>query len=126
MAGTFAAPEGIFSQLAGVAFEGYEIHMGKTESAAAPLVQFATQTGEEHTDGLSNGNVWGCYVHGIFDKAGAASALVNCLLKAKGLEGQAASVDWQEYAQRQYDKLADGLRSSLDMERIYRILNGEE
>ena len=100
--------------------------MGKTESAAAPLVQFATQTGEEHTDGLSKGNVWGCYVHGIFDKAGAASALVNCLLKAKGLEGQAASGDWQEYAQRQYDKLADGLRASLDMERIYRILNGEE
>ena len=124
--GTFAAADGIFAPMAGVAFEGYEIHMGKTESTAAPLVSFATQTGEVHTDGLSAGNVWGCYVHGIFDKAGAAAALVNCLLKAKGLEGQAASVDWQEYAQRQYDKLADGLRASLDMERIYRILNGEE
>ena len=126
VAGTFAAPEGIFSQLAGVAFEGYEIHMGKTQCDAPPLVSFTTQTGEAHTDGLSNRNVWGCYVHGIFDKAGAAAALVNCLMKAKGLEGQAASVDWQEYAQRQYDKLADGLRASLDMERIYRILNGEE
>ena len=124
--GTFAAADGIFAPMAGVAFEGYEIHMGKTESTAAPLVSFATQTGEVHTDGLSAGNVWGCYVHGIFDKAGAAAALVNCLMKAKGLEGQAASVDWQEYAQRQYDKLADGLRASLDMERIYRILNGEE
>ena len=124
--GTFTQAGGIFAPLAGVAFEGYEIHMGRTESAAAPLVQFATQTGEEHTDGLSNGNVWGCYVHGIFDKAGVAEALVNALMKAKGLEGQAASVDWQEYAQRQYDKLADGLRASLDMERIYRILNGEE
>ena len=124
--GTFAAADGIFAPMAGVAFEGYEIHMGKTESTAAPLVSFATQTGEVYTDGLSAGNVWGCYVHGIFDKAGAAAALVNCLLKAKGLEGQAASVDWQEYAQRQYDKLADGLRASLDMERIYRILNGEE
>ncbi|OUN85304.1 cobyric acid synthase CobQ [Flavonifractor sp. An52] len=124
--GTFAAADGIFAPMAGVAFEGYEIHMGKTESDAPPLVSFTTQTGEAHTDGLSNRNVWGCYVHGIFDKAGVASALVNCLLKAKGLEGQAASVDWQEYAQRQYDKLADGLRASLDMERIYRILNGEE
>ncbi|MBM6663776.1 cobyric acid synthase [Flavonifractor plautii] len=124
--GTFAAADGIFAPMAGVAFEGYEIHMGKTESTAAPLVSFATQTGEVRTDGLSDGNVWGCYVHGIFDKAGAAAALVNCLLKAKGMEGQAASVDWQEYAQRQYDKLADGLRASLDMERIYRILNGEE
>ena len=33
---------------------------------------------------------------------------------------------WQAYAQQQYDKLAAGLRASLDMKRIYRILNGEE
>ena len=43
-------------------------------------------------------------------------------MKAKGLEGCAAAVDWQEYAQRQYDKLADGLRSSLDMDAVYHIL----
>ena len=56
----------------------------------------------------------------------AAAALVNALLEAKGLEPGAASVDWQAYAQQQYDKLAAGLRASLDMKRIYRILNGEE
>ena len=61
-----------------------------------------------------------------FDKAEAAAALVNALLEAKGLEPGAASVDWQAYAQQQYDKLAAGLRASLDMKRIYRILNGEE
>ena len=33
---------------------------------------------------------------------------------------------WQAYAQQPYDKLAAGLRASLDMKRIYRILNGEE
>lgn len=124
--GAFRAPEGIFGAMVGVPFEGYEIHMGRTESAAAPLVDFTTQTGERHTDGLSSGNVWGCYVHGIFDKAGAAEALVNALLAAKGLEPGAAAVDWQDYAQGQYDKLAGGLRESLDMARIYRILNGEE
>ena len=47
--GAFRAPEGIFSAMAGVPFEGYEIHMGRTESAAAPLVDFTTQTGERHT-----------------------------------------------------------------------------
>ena len=124
--GAFRAPEGLFRALAGVAFEGYEIHMGRTESGAAPLAEFTTQTGERRSDGLSAGNVWGCYVHGIFDKAAAAAALVNALLAAKGLEPGAASVDWQAYAQQQYDKLAAGLRASLDMKRIYRILNGEE
>ena len=117
--------QGLFADMGGVPFEGYEIHMGRTASDAEALVAFTTQTGERHTDGLTAGNVWGCYVHGIFDKAECAAALVNCLLKAKGLDRQTASVDWQAYAQLQYDKLADGLRSSLDMEQIYRILNGE-
>ena len=124
--GTFADPGGIFAPMAGVAFEGYEIHMGRTVSAAPPLVSFVTQTGEARTDGLFQGNVWGCYVHGIFDKAETAEALVNCLLRAKGLDRKAASVDWQAYAQLQYDRLAAGLRASLDLEQIYRILNGEE
>ena len=124
--GRFLAPEGIFAELAGVPFEGYEIHMGRTESAAAPLAEFSTQTGERRADGLSAGNVWGCYVHGLFDKAEAAQALVNALLKAKGLDRAAASVDWQAYAQQQYDKLADGLRESLDMAHIYRILDRAE
>ena len=124
VSGRFLAPEGLFAPMAGVPFEGYEIHMGRTESAAAPLAEFTTQTGERHADGLSAGNVWGCYVHGLFDKAGAAEALVNALLAAKGLAPGAAAVDWQDYAQGQYDRLADGLRESLDLPRIYRILNG--
>ena len=66
--------------------------------------------------------MWGCYVHGIFDKGETASALVEALLREKGLEGSAAAVDWQEYAQQQYDKLADGVRGALDMNAIYRIL----
>ena len=124
--GAFRVPEGVFRAMAGVPFEGYEIHMGRTDSAAAPLAEFTTQTGEKRTDGLSAGNVWGCYVHGLFDRAETAQALVNSLLAAKGLEPGAAAVDWKEYAQEQYDKLARGLRESLDMARIYRILNGEE
>ena len=47
-------------------------------------------------------------------------------MAARGLSGDAAAVDWADYQQQQYDKLADGLRSALDMERIYRILNREE
>ena len=126
VAGRFRAPAGMFGEMEGVSFEGYEIHMGRTSSTAAPLMSFTDQNGAAHTDGLAAGNVWGCYVHGIFDKAECAAALVNCLLRAKGMDRQAASVDWQAYAQLQYDKLAEGLRASLDMEQIYRILNGEE
>ena len=81
---------------------------------------------EEKRDGQSRGNVLGCYIHGLFDRGESAAALVNCLLRARGLSPQAAAVDWAEYQRQQYDKLAAGLRSALDMDRIYRILNKEE
>ena len=126
--GTFTAGQGIFRELEGVAFSGYEIHMGVTtpESGAETILSLTDQNGAVKTDGLAAGNVWGCYIHGIFDKGESAAALVNCLLKAKGLTAQAATMDWAAYQQQQYDKLADGLRAALDMERIYRILNKEE
>ena len=124
--GTFLRGEGIFAPMAGVAFTGYEIHMGETEVSGTPLLTLRDQRGQEKTGGHAAGNVWGSYIHGIFDCGECAAALVNCLMAARGLSPDAAAVDWAEYQQQQYDKLADGLRSALDMERIYRILNREE
>ena len=124
--GRFEAPAGIFASMAGVPFGGYEIHMGRTAGADTPLVSFSDQRGERRTDGAAAGNVWGCYVHGIFDRAECAAALVSALMAAKGLEGGAAAVDWEAYAALQYDKLADGLRAALDMDAIYRILDGRD
>ena len=124
--GTFLRGEGIFAPMAGVSFTGYEIHMGETEVSGAPLLALRDQRGQEKTGGHAAGNVWGSYIHGIFDSGECAAALVNCLMAARGLSPDAAAVDWAEYQQQQYDKLADGLRSALDMERIYRILNREE
>ena len=120
--GRFTAGEGIFAPMAGVEFEGYEIHMGVTSSDSAPLTALHDQRGTEKTDGLCRGNVWGCYIHGIFDRAQCAAALINCLRRAKGLSDQAAAVDWSAYKEQQYDKLADGLRANLDMKQIYDIL----
>ena len=124
--GTFLRGEGIFAPMAGVAFTGYEIHMGETEVSGTPLLTLRDQRGQEKTGGHAAGDVWGSYIHGIFDCGECAAALVNCLMAARGLSPDAAAVDWAEYQQQQYDKLADGLRSALDMERIYRILNREE
>ena len=36
------------------------------------------------------------------------------------------AVDWRTYQEEQYDKLAAGVRESLDLSRVYRILRGEE
>ena len=126
--GAFTAGTGIFRSMEGVSFTGYEIHMGETtlEDGAAPILSLEDQTGARKGDGLGAGNVWGCYIHGIFDKGECAAALVNCLMAARGLTTDAAAVDWERYQQQQYDKLAAGLRAALDMKEIYRILNREE
>jgi adenosylcobyric acid synthase len=124
--GTVRQAEGLFAGLNGVPFEGYEIHMGETTAPGG--TRFAALTGSdgEKNDGVSQGNVWGSYVHGIFDRAEFARAVVNCLLRAKGLPEEADGVDWDVYKEQQYDKLADGVRRSMDMERVYRILEGKE
>lgn len=113
--------EGIFSGLAGAEFEGYEIHMGITKPIVKPF-SMLSKDGAEGPDGLVSGNVWGSYVHGIFDKAGFTQRFVNCLLKSKGLDEDSGALDWAQYKQAQYDILAEGVRNALDMSFIYRIL----
>ena len=133
--GRFLNPGGILQELNGTAFEGYEIHMGESvllESAEAgrtdsrALVEFSAlqETGRgAHTDGAWSGNVYGCYVHGIFDAPGCAKGFVSALLKEKGYDPSRIKVtDWKAYKEEQYDKLADIIRESLDMERIYQII----
>lgn len=128
VSGAFRRGEGLFAALNDVPFQGYEIHMGETTylEDAAPLSRLTCLDGAEKPDGAARGNVWGSYVHGIFDSGAFAQGLVNVLLSAKGLTPDAAAVDWATYQEEQYDKLAAGVRASLDMDRVYRILNGEE
>jgi adenosylcobyric acid synthase len=120
--GIITGAAGTFEPLKGTPFTGYEIHMGKTTSQLGALAKL--QDGEnEKNDGLFSGNVWGSYVHGIFDKAEFSKAFVNCLLRAKGLDENASSTDWDEYKEQQYELLAENVRKSLDMEYIYKVLN---
>ena len=45
------------------------------------------------------------------------------LLAAKGLDASdVQAFDLDEYKQQQYDKLADVIRTSMDMDLVYRIL----
>ena len=118
--GTMEHAQGIFRSLNGTEFTGYEIHMGQT-SGQTDLSRLE-QAGRVRSDGIANGNVWGSYVHGIFDQGQFAGAFVSCLLRAKGLDVTQGVEDWDSYKQRQYDLLADGVRKSVNMEKIYAIM----
>lgn len=146
--GRFLKLPGILRELSGREFEGYEIHMGATvlldneDAPAGALAVFSDVTGEKarnarsaggmeeicesgnvSTDGSCRGNVYGCYVHGIFDAPECAGGFVSAVMKEKGYDSSCVEGrDWNAYKDEQYDRLADILRESLDMERIYEII----
>lgn len=95
---------------------GYEIHMGETrvsekESPVAIL-----------SDGIEDGyflsqKCWGSYLHGILDN----QLVINDLV-APYTKQEVKTVDYQQFREEQYDKLAILLRENLDIDQVYRHL----
>ena len=108
--GAFGPLEGLLAPLTGMAYEGYEIHMGRSGEDRPPLA--------------GGGNVYGTYIHGVFDAPGVADAVLAALCGRKGVDpSRLGSFDAEAYREGQYDLLADAVRENLDMEMVCRILN---
>ena len=86
--------------------------------------QTLTRGETETPDGCQGENAYGTYQHGVFDDAAVASRLIGLLAARKGVTLDAAALDTAQYKETQYDKLADTVRNALDMDLIYRILEG--
>lgn len=117
--------EGILGVISGCAYTGYEIHMGKTISLEKSEVE--KEEGDNVEDNIvvsgENKNVYGSYVHGLFDKGSMATAIVQALAQKKGITIEnGVFEDYQTFKEKQYDKLADTLRVYLNMEEIYGML----
>lgn len=112
----------ICGEFAGREVQGYEIHMGRTEKTGDGQETIYLEDGR--LDGLSNpeGTVFGTYLHGIFDYGDLAAMTVSRLMRRKGIDPKNWHFDPEEHKRREYDKLADLVRNSLDMKRIYEIL----
>lgn len=129
--GSFGTLTGPLLGLSGQKISGYEIHMGSTERVdAEPDTEYNRlcsirdeRTKQKKTDGAICGNVYGSYVHGIFDEGKIAKTLVGILAEKKGvLLDTSTMMDYSQFKEQQYDKLADGLRKSMDMEAVYAML----
>ena len=104
---------------AGARMTGYEIHNGRTTVNGEPFCRLADGTPE----GCVCKNVFGTYLHGLFDSGELTQALVKLLCARKGIspkETRPASM--AEYRQTQFDLLADGVRKALDMGAVYRAM----
>ena len=117
-------PEGTFASLSGKKVAGYEIHMGRTEAADndGALKPFVIGPDGEVL-GYTAGTVAGSYIHGIFDEVVFRETFIDLLYARKGkTRGESEHLSIHEYREQQFDKLAQILRESLDMDRIYEIL----
>lgn len=90
------------------------------------LCYITDQNGMKKTDGICKGNIYGTYVHGVFDADGIAAKIVEALAAKKGISMETATLQsYQEFKETQYDKLADTLREYLDMDAVYQMMGME-
>ncbi|WOT05847.1 cobyric acid synthase [Shewanella youngdeokensis] len=123
--------EGVLSLLdQQAAIKGYEIHCGRSKSLMK-LVEPITltrsvkggekrQTQRWQSEGMisSDNQIFGTYVHGIFDSPKAC----QLLLQWAGME-DAQSIDVEHVREQQLERLADVLEEDLDMDALNGILN---
>lgn len=93
--------------------DGYELHMGRTAEA----------DGKTCPPVVSRGNVYGSYLHGLFDGEGIAADILEALAQRKGVKIDTGKMtEYRVYKERQYDMLASAMREHLDMTAVYGML----
>ena len=116
--------------LMGKDLSGYEIHMGRTEFTAPVRHPFhLTRQGENAVNiwegALSeDGRIFGTYLHGVFDHDGFRRQFLNVLRLHKGLRPLPVQRNRHLEKERAYDRLAETVRKSLDMEKLAAIMEG--
>lgn len=109
--GKLANVNGIFKGLSGMEYEGYEIHMGISPGFG---------------NIINEGNVYGTYIHGIFDRSEISTEIINSLMKSKGIEiSHKDVIDMDKYKEKQYEILAENLEKAIDVDKLLAVLGGK-
>ncbi len=99
--------------------EGYEIHMGESKATndVTPLVTLKDGTDE----GIYvDAKCWGTYMHGVLDN----QVVIDHLL-APYTDRKVDAINYKEFKNKEYDRLADHLRANLDIDYMYQVMKGE-
>ncbi|MDI6605712.1 MAG: cobyric acid synthase [Candidatus Omnitrophota bacterium] len=108
----------------GLLLEGYEIHHGQTKVAEEPLFVITRRSDKNVyiKDGAVNGrgNVWGTYIHGIFDNYSFRKRFLSELKQKSGLKLKLACHNFS--LDKEFDKLAGLLRENLDFAYIKEVI----
>jgi adenosylcobyric acid synthase len=116
----------------GKRISGYEIHMGRS-TGGRPWLRIDEQSGraDEAADGAvsDNGQIWGCYLHGLFGNANFRTAWLDSLGQRAGLPRRRAADECRQNPppasdtlDAALDRLADGVEAALDIPRLEEIV----
>lgn len=101
---------------------GYEIHLGRSEMRT-PVQPFITFR-DGRTDGVYTKQIFGTYVHGIFQNRSFTRDFFNEIREQKGMVAISDEV-LSDYDRREqaYEMLDQHVRKHLNMEKIYDLVN---
>lgn len=121
MSGQLKVPIQFIENLRDMTLKGYEIHMGLTTLHQGVKPAILLEDGRWDGAVNDNGSVFGTYLHGIFDNNAFRNALLNTIRIKKGHLTQ-DSKDYKSFKEAEYDRLADLVRSHVDLEKIKEIV----
>jgi len=121
-------PEKITSQVEGflisnpsIKVSGYEIHKGITFGEMNLFKIKRKHTEEWLTEGLINGNVWGTYLHGVFENDSLRRWLINKHRIKKSLTPIDFTFSWNNLFDSHIKKLSEIIEANIDIERLWQI-----
>jgi adenosylcobyric acid synthase len=116
----------ILESIKGFTISGYEIHMGLTKLGKKSKPIFKIEYGNsEYFDGAINedGNVFGTYIHGIFDNPTLRKALIAYLMRQKGYEPiEIFEENIENLWMKSIEKLAKVVKENVDIDRIISLI----
>lgn len=113
---TVTADAGVLHGLAAIELAGYEIHTGATQVAEGVAIKLAS--GEPLGSIDRSGHVFGCYLHGLFHNNDFRRGFLANVARSRGKRYAPAAT---ESADASFDRLADALRSAIDLPLLFRL-----
>ena len=78
--------------------------------------------GQTLNDGAIKSNVWGTYLHGVFDDDGFRHAMLDSIRERRGFKPAPSEVSYPALMERNIDRWAAFLVKHLDMKRIEALI----
>ncbi len=110
--------------------EGYEIHMGETKLGKNISAMFKIKSRSNQKCLIEDGavskiyDIWGTYIHGIFDNDEFRRGVLNHLLdKKSGQSIKQEAINFKRQREKAINTLAEKVKENIDLEKLYKIMD---